>query len=308
MSDVSVELCLDVKAEHGEGPFWDEISGKLWWVDITGKRVHCFDPILGSNDYWVLNYCPGGIVLDQNGTPIVATPDGLATVDMETGASELFLRIEAEKTQNRTNDMKVDSRGRIWVGTMALDKSSAQGALYRVDRDIVTCVVQDLTISNGPAINEIGGCLYLADTAKGIVDVFDFDIDTGELWNRRPFLDFKEVGFWPDGMTLDDEGMLWLALGRSGAVHRYSPTGKLEQVVSLPTSNPTSLTFGGPDRRDMYITSSWTDLSVEERSQQPLAGALFKCRPGARGMNSLRYQRFGPLKEKINESYYSKTK
>jgi sugar lactone lactonase YvrE len=150
-------------------------------------------------------------------------------------------------------------------------------------------VVDGLTISHGPAFDEAAGRMYLADTAIGIVDVFDLDLDTGQIGNRRNFLNFHDAGVWPDGMTVDDEGMLWIALGRAGAIHRYRPDGALSGIVRIPTSNPTSVAFGGSDGRDLYITTSWFDLEPDDRSLQPLAGAIFRCRPGVTGRPSPRY-------------------
>jgi len=174
---------------------------------------------------------------------------------------------------------------------MAYDKRPGHGALYRVVGGQVTRVVDELTISNGPAFDEEAGRLYLADTALGIVDVFEFDPGSGDLGIRRPFLNFGEAGYWPDGMTVDDDGMLWVALGRAGAVHRYDRAAKLEAVLELPTSNPTSVAFGGPDRGDLYITTSWFDLEEDDRLAQPLAGAIYSCRSGVTGPPSPRYRR-----------------
>ena len=141
----------------------------------------------------------------------------------------------------------------------------------------MTRVVDGLTISNGPAFDEPRGRLYLADTALYAVDVFDLDPATGDLSGRRRFLDFREEQLWPDGMTVDDDGMLWVALGRAGAVHRYRPDGTLDGVVEVPTSNPTSVAFGGGDGGDLYITTSWVDC--ERRADEPLAGAIFRLPP-----------------------------
>ena len=172
---------------------------------------------------------------------------------------------------------------------MAYDKRPRNAALYRVDGGHVTCAVDGLTICNGPAFDEPQGRLYLADTALFIVDVFGLDPATGILAGRRPFLDFGDAQLWPDGMTVDDEGMLWIALGRAGAVHRYRADGTLDGVVELPTTNPTSVAFGDIDGADLYITTSWLDLDADSRAAQPLAGAIFCCRPGVTGPPSPRY-------------------
>jgi sugar lactone lactonase YvrE len=160
----------------------------------------------------------------------------------------------------------------------------------------VSRVVEDLTISNGPAFDEPNGRLYLADTALCVVDVFDLDVATGAIGNRRRFLDLSDQQVWPDGMTVDAEEMLWVALGRAGAVHRYRADGTLDGVVEVPTSNPTSLTFGGDDGGDLYITTSWVDS--ERRNEEPLAGAIFRCRPGVTGAPTPRYRDLPPRAEK----------
>jgi sugar lactone lactonase YvrE len=289
MSDASVEVALNVGAEHAEGPLWDAATARLWWVDITSERVHCFDPASGDDSSWSTSGQPGGVVLGATGEPVVASPEGLAVLDRSTGEMDLRVPIERDKGENRANDAKVDGRGRVWVGTMAFDKRPRNAALYRVDSERATCVVDDLTISNGPAFDESQGRLYLADTAIGVIDVFDMDPQTGALTGRRHFLDLSEARVWPDGMTVDDEGMLWVALGRAGAIHRYRADGTLDGVVELPTTNPTSVAFGGSDGGDLYITTSWFDLEPESRSVQPLAGAIFRCHPGVTGRPSPRY-------------------
>lgn len=283
VGEAEVEVALDLRAKHAEGPLWDAETARLWWVDITGQRVHCSDPASGIDSSWPTPGQPGGVVLTSAGEPVIATPSGLALLDSTTGTTDLRVPIEQDRPENRANDIKVDGRGRAWVGTMAFDKRPGNAALYRVDGDRATCVVDGLTISNGPALDEVQGRLYLADTGPCVVDVFDLDPESGAVSGRRRFLDFGDVQVWPDGMTVDDEGMLWVALGREGEVHRYRPDGTLDGFVTLPTSNPTSLTFGGEDGGDLYITTSWSDLEEHLRASQPLAGAVFRCRPGVTG-------------------------
>ena len=289
VGDTAVEATLSIRAEHAEGPLWDAATARLWWVDITGRRVHCFDPATGNHSSWATAGQPGGVVLDAAGEPVVASPEGLAVLDRSTGTMDLCVPVERDRPENRANDVKTDSRGRAWVGTMAYDKRPRNAALYRVDDGHATCVVAGLTICNGPAFDESAGRMYLADTALFVVDVFGMDPATGALADRRPFLDFTDAQVWPDGMTVDDEGMLWVALGRAGAVHRYRADGTLDGVIELPATNPTSVAFGGTDGGDLYITTSWFDLNVDSRSAQPLAGVIFRCRPGVTGPPSPRY-------------------
>jgi sugar lactone lactonase YvrE len=289
MGDVPVEVALSVRAQHAEGPLWDAATACLWWVDITGERVHCFHPGSSRDASWSTSGQPGGVVLSTAGEPMVASPDGLAALDVDTGRLQLRVPIERDRPENRANDVKVDVRGRAWVGTMAYDKRPGNAALYRVDGDGATRVVDGLTISNGPALDESRARLYLADSAICTVDVFDMDPASGALSGRRRFLDLSDAQVWPDGMTVDDEGMLWVAVGRGGVVHRYQPDGRLDGVIEMPTAHPTSVAFGGMDGGDLYVTTSWSDLHPDSRSAQPLAGTILRCRPGVTGRPSPRY-------------------
>jgi xylono-1,5-lactonase len=289
MGDTEVEVALSIRAEHAEGPVWDAVTARLWWVDITGQRVHCFDPDSGNDTSWATCGQPGGVVLSEAGEPVVATPEGLAVLDRSTGTMNLRVPVEQDRAENRANDVKTDGTGRAWVGTMAYDKRPRNAALYRVDGGQVTRAADGLTICNGPAFDEPQERLYLADTALFVVDVFDLDPATGALTGRRRFIDFCEARVWPDGITVDDEGMLWVALGRAGAVHRYRADGTLDGLVELPVTNPTSVAFGGIGGRDLYITTSWSDCEPDSRATQPLAGAIFRCRPGVTGPPAPRY-------------------
>jgi sugar lactone lactonase YvrE len=282
MGDASVEVVLSDRSMHAEGPRWDAVSARLWWVDITGRRVHRLDPVTGNHASWVTPGEPGGVALTTTGRPVVASPAGLGIVDLETARFDLRVPLEQDRPENRANDVTVDGRGRVWVGTMAYDKRPGNGALYRVDAAGVVPMVHGLTISNGPAIDERDGRLYLADTARYTVDVFDLDPAAGTLTNRRRFVDLSAQAVWPDGMTLDDDGMVWIALGLAGAVHRYRPDGTLDGVVEVTTANPTAVAFGGADGGDLFVTTSWTDAAEDQR-QKFDAGTVLHCRPGVSG-------------------------
>lgn len=289
MGDVAVEPAFSVRAEHSEGPIWDGPSARLWWVDITAERVHETDPATGQDRSWPTPGQPGGVVLAADGTPVVAAPNGLAPLDTTTGVATVRTPVEADRPENRLNDLKVDTRGRTWVGSMAYDKRPDHAALHLVQPDgATTTVVDELTIANGPALDEERGHLYLADTARFRIDVFAFDPDAGTITDRRPFLDVTEEQVWPDGMTVDDEGGLWTALGRSSQVRRLGPDGTVDAVIDLPVTNPTSVCFGGDDGGDLFITTSWFDVPADERAGQPLAGSVLCARPGVTGQPSPR--------------------
>ena len=134
MGDIGVEVALSIRAEHAEGPLWNAASARLWWVDITGQRVHCFDPQTGNDSSWSTLGQPGGSGRQRAGEPVVASPEGLAVLDTSTGVMDLRVPIEQDRPRNRANDAKTGGRGRVWVGTVADDKRPRSAALYRVDR------------------------------------------------------------------------------------------------------------------------------------------------------------------------------
>jgi xylono-1,5-lactonase len=158
VGDVQVEVARSIRALHAEGPLWDAAAARLWWVDIAGERVHCFNPESSEDSSWRTTGQPGGVVLAAAGEPIVASPEGLAVLDRGTGRMDFHVAIEQDRQENRANDVKVDDRGRAWVGTMAFDKRPENAALYRVDGNTATCVVAGLTISNLPNARDLRNC------------------------------------------------------------------------------------------------------------------------------------------------------
>ena len=150
MGDTAVEVALSIRAEHAEGPLWDAATGNLWWVDITGQRVHCFDPASGNDTSWATCGQPGGVVLSAAGEPVVASPEGLAVLDRSTGALDVRVPVEQDRAENRANDVKTDGAGRAWVGTMAYDKRPRNAALYRVDGGKATRVAEGRRSATGP--------------------------------------------------------------------------------------------------------------------------------------------------------------
>ena len=281
---MSVELAVNVRAEHAEGPCWNSADQRLWWVDITGHRVHCFDPKSGKDCSWDVGNDVGAVIPTRGPELVLALPDGLVRFDARTGSTRPLVDIESQSPENRGNDAKCDSTGRLWVGTMAYDRRPHHGGLYAVESDLsVRCAMPGLTIANGPAFDEHEGWMYVADTALGLVYRIEVDLSTGAVSDQRQvFVDVSDIG-WPDGMTVDDDGFLWLAVGQDSAVHRYGPRGQLDGKIELPVTNPTSVAFGGADGSSLFITTSWYDVAPEHRDRQPLAGSIFVDRPGVSG-------------------------
>jgi sugar lactone lactonase YvrE len=280
-----VDLVFDARARLGEGPVWDPAAGVLWWVDIEGECLHAFDPRTGRDREWSAGQMVGCALPRSRGGLVVGAKEGLAFFDPHFGRLEVFARPEADRPGNRFNDGACDSHGRLWAGTMAVDCAAGAGCLYRVDADLsVHRMLERVTVSNGLAWSADGRTLYYVDTPTRRVDALECDPVEGEVGTRRPaVLVPPELG-WPDGMTIDEEGMLWVAHWDGHAVCRWDPLdARLLRRIELPVARVTSCAFGGADLDELYVTTAWSGLSETQRAAQPLAGGLFVVRPGVRG-------------------------
>lgn len=277
-------LVADCHNLLGEGPWWDARTGTLLWVDIDGRLVQRYDPLSGRTSARELDQMASAVVARAAGGLALAMEDGVWVTDTDAGIARRIAAVEADDPLTRLNDATCDSAGRLWVGSMARDARPRAGALYRVDPDAsVERVLVDVTISNGIDWSTDGRFMYYVDSAMRRVDVLDYDMATGHASRRRTLIELPEDAGLPDGMTVDGEGYLWVAMWDGWSVRRYSPAGDLDRIVRLPVSRVTSCAFGGADLDDLYITSASTGLSEVEKKDQPLAGGLFAVRPGVRG-------------------------
>jgi sugar lactone lactonase YvrE len=287
---LDVELVLDVKAELGEGPIWDAERERLWFVDIMRGHVHEFDPVTRADRIIDVGQPVGAVALSVRGDLIAAARDGFFRVNPDTGRVVLLASVKEDASENRMNDGYVDAHGRFWAGTMSMVRRRRAGSLYRLDPDgSVTRHITGVTTSNGLDWSLDGRLMYYVDTGINRVDVFDFDDVRGELSGRRPFTNVPALAGKPDGLVVDAEGYVWLALFRGGALHRYTPDGRLDRVVKLPVSLVTKCAFGGPELEDLYITTARTALDEAQKAQQPTAGGVFRVRPGVRGRRPARF-------------------
>jgi sugar lactone lactonase YvrE len=284
MTAAAVELVLDARAELGEGPRWDARGQRLLWVDIMRGRVHSFRPAEGACRSVDVGQPVGALACAADGGVMLAVAGGFARLDWESGQTRMRAAVEGDRPQNRMTDGACDAAGRFWAGTMALDESAGAGALYRLDPDgTVHTMVTGVSISNGIDWSLDGRRMYYVDSPTRRIDVFGFDVRTGAISDRRPFASIPSDAGIPDGLTVDADGFVWLALWGGAALHRYDPEGKRERVVALPVSHPTSCAFGGPDLDELYVTSARRPLSADERARQPSAGGLLRLRPGVVG-------------------------
>lgn len=284
-------LILDARFELGEGPVWDPAAACLYCVDILRGQVHRFEPASHASRAYHVNDMVGAVALTDRDDLVLALRRGFARLDLATGAVTPVAALETGGSDLRLNDGKCDAVGRFWAGTMALDERRGAGALYRLDPNAtVHTMLRDVTISNGIDWSDDRRTMYYIDSPTRSIDLFDYDLDAGTVANRRSFVRIPKSDGVPDGLTLDAEGHVWVALWGGGAVHRYSPNGTLDMVINVPTTYPTSCAFGGDHLADLYITTASIKLSAEERLAQPTAGGLFRARPGPRGRPPNRFQ------------------
>jgi sugar lactone lactonase YvrE len=275
---VRLEPVVDRAAGLGEGPVWDARDRVLLWVDIPRGEAHRFDPRTGRDEVIFRSELPvaaiavrrrGGHVL-LNGMDVIAlNGTRLATADRG----------------ERLNEARCDPAGRMWIGTLTEDHVAGASALYRLDADgTLTRVLDDVTLSNGTGWSPDGTTMYYVDTVAETVDAFDYDVETGEISNRRVFVDLHDTPGRPDGLSVDVEGGVWVAMARGWAIRRFGPDGALEHVLDVPALRVTSCAFGGDDLTDLYVTTASDGLSAADREEQPHAGALLRCEAGVAGL------------------------
>ncbi len=268
----------------GEGPCWDAGSGRLYWLDIKGRRLEWLDPVSGDIGGHDLDLQPSACAPRRAGTLLLATDAGFAVCDPATGPCEIRRELEPHPPHNRTNDGTFRPMGRFWVGTMDDREQACSGSVYRLDADwVATGVLTDIAIPNTLVCSPSGDTLYVADSKAGRIWAYDLDLERGALGARRLFADTREDGCAPDGSAVDCEGRLWNAQWGGWRVVCYRPDGGVEHIVPMPVEQPTSCAFGGPDLDTLYITSARIGLDSESLAEQPLAGGLFAFRPGVRG-------------------------
>jgi sugar lactone lactonase YvrE len=294
MNVTGVEPVVESHALLGEGPVWSQSEQALFWVDILGRTVHRLDAASAAVQTFHMLSLVGCVVLRRSGGLIVVVSDGVASYDCSTHAFRMLVPIDsisAAGTATRMNDGKCDRAGRLWVGSRAGDGHDiGSGALYRLDCNLaLSRQLGGITISNGIDWSPDDSTMYYVDSSTGGVDAFDFDLVAGAISNRRRLVSISEDEGVPDGITIDAEGGLWVALWGGGAVHRYEPDGTKSLVLSVPASLVTSCTFGGPDLSDLYITSATVGLSEDDLLAHPMSGAVFRYHPGVRGLPANEY-------------------
>jgi sugar lactone lactonase YvrE len=270
--------------ELGEGPCWPARGGELQWVDILAGAVHRWRPgdearrteVFGGEVAAAVPRAGGGLVLAVDRRLDVVAPGGARAVVAE---------VEPDRPANRFNDCRADPAGRLWAGTMSKRREPGAAALYRLDPDGGCApVLRGLTLSNGIGWAPDGAAMYHVDSTEQRIDRYDYDVRDGTLGERRTFARIEPAAGLPDGLCVDAEGGVWLALFGGGALWRLDAQGTLTAVVPLPTTNPTCPAFGGDGLATLYVTTARHKLTPRQLDAEPAAGRLLALEPGVRGL------------------------
>jgi sugar lactone lactonase YvrE len=278
-----------------EGPRWHEERQELLWVDILGRGFHratlTADGGPDRVSTMALDRHVGAVAPVTGGGYVLAAGQGFLFVDAAGSVRELA-QPEAGHINVRMNDGVCDPQGRFWAGTMAYDESPGAGTLYRLELDgRCSTVLTGLTISNGIGWSPDGGTMYLSDSGTRLVEAFDFDGVTGAMDSRRPLVRVDQPGMAPDGLTVDEQGDIWVAMYGGWAVNRYGPDGSLRAIVQIPVAQATSCAFGGSDRCTLFVTTGRERLDEAALERQPDAGRVFSVTGvDARGAGTASYR------------------
>ena len=282
---MQAELLFDVKATLGEGPVWDAKTQTLYWIDIRDRTIHAGADVLVELEEFV-----GCIAPRQNGGLIFTQRYSFWTLDHAPGQPDsvrtaLALDLKHEPRNNRFNDGKCDPRGRFLAGTMDMGEKDPVGSLYSFDGESVTKLLGNITISNGMAWSPDHKTFFYIDTPTRQVRAFDYDLDSGGIANARIVISVPESLGWPDGMTSDMQGNLWIAMWGGAQVTKWDPrTGHLLEQIPIPAKNVSSCVFGGTDMNELYLTSARVGLDEGALQQYPLTGGVFRLQTGVEGM------------------------
>ena len=253
-----MEIAVRANAKLAEGPRWDAATRRLLWVDIEGCELHILE---SEEDRAIgLDAMVGAAAPTSSGAVLVALADRLALVDLADESVRTLVRLP-HGSALRSNDGACDAAGRFWIGTMGLDQTPGAGALYRYDGRLQR-VLDEVTLSNGIGWTRDDTRMYYIDSPVQRVDIFDFELASGRVDDRRPFVSIDENEGIPDGLTVDDAGGVWVALYGGSCVHRYDESGHLDAVLAVPAENVTSCCFGGDDGRSLFVTTAAPDGNV----------------------------------------------
>jgi sugar lactone lactonase YvrE len=276
----------------GEGPFWHAERKSFFWVDIEAKILFEYNWKNGTIKKTPIPYRVSMIVQSELDNLILGVQGGLAVFNLNTGALSWLLNIEKEFPDRRCNDGKCDPEGRLWVGTMDKDCKEGEGSFYCIDEDLRLHKKLDrLSIPNGLVWSLDNQRLYHTDSPSHQIKSYFFDTQTGNISLEKTVITIPSEMGQPDGMTIDEEGMLWIAHWGGSGVYRWNPeNGKLLDKIEVPAQQVTSCVFGGEQLNQLVITTASNGLSEEDLKKYPLSGSIFISRPGAKGIPANKFK------------------
>jgi len=281
----------------GESAVWHAVESALYWVDIDGKSVHRLHPSSGKYSRWNTATEPSAIAVDQDNNLVVATRAGFVYLNTTTGELEDVAPAPYDTSITRFNDGRVDPAGRFWVGTIYEPRDQPKAEMHVLDKGALRQAwAGGMTNSNGLAWSPDGRTMYHADTTSHRIDAYDYDVASGTASNRRNLVTFSDdkkaadYGGRPDGAAMDSEGNYWVAMFEGARIVKLSPTGELLQEIQLPVRCPTSVTFGGPDLRTLYVTSASHGRSKDELAQYPHSGKVLAFAVDVPGIEQVEYR------------------
>lgn len=282
---MQAELLFDAKALLGEGPIWDARTQTLYWIDILEKRVYAEGNVLAQLDDFI-----GCIAPRVHGGLVLTTRFGFASLEVEPVKLTPLASPADEPATNRFNDGKCDPRGRFLAGTMNLNETDPTGSLYSFDGSSITKLLGGVTISNGMAWSPDHKTFYYIDTPTREVKAFDYDVETGAIANPRVVIRVIDGLGWPDGMTSDMQGNLWIAMWGGAQVTKWDPaSGQLLKRIPVPAKNVSSCVFGGKNRNELYLTSARKGLDETALAEYPLTGGVFRLETDVEGMPTFEF-------------------
>lgn len=281
----------------GESPVWHAVESALYWVDIDGKSVHRLHPSSGKYSRWNTATEPSAIAVDQDNNLVLATRAGFVYLNTTTGDIEDIVPAPYDTSIVRFNDGRTDPAGRFWVGTMYEPRDQQKAEMYVLDKGALRLAwAGGMTNSNGLSFSPDGKTMYHSDTTSHRVDAYDYDVRTGTASNRRNLVTFPDdkkaadYGGRPDGAAVDSEGNYWSAMFEGGRLVKLSPAGELLQEIELPVRCPTSVAFGGPDLRTLFVTSASKGRSNAELAQYPHSGKVLAFAVDVPGIEQAEYR------------------
>jgi sugar lactone lactonase YvrE len=285
------ELVLDVRADLGEGPAWEPHTGSLYWVDIHAGRLHIFNPDDGTDRSIGMGEYLGCAAPRRSGGLVLGLRSGFATIDSPLSMEKqleprTLVNPEPHLPGNRFNDGKCDPAGRFLAGSMDDAEIKPTGSLYSLSPDgSVKTLLTGTRIANGLAWSPDYHTFYFIDTPTRTVMAYDYDLATGAIANPRPVISVPPEMGWPDGMTSDSLGQLWVALWSGAKLTRWNTaSGQLLEEISFPALNVSSCAFGGPHLTDLYVTTARKEMDSAQLAKYPLSGGLFRIRTNIQGL------------------------